>query len=379
MPIKYLYIDDDRFETVRNYINTLERQSSGKFEIHHRQVMAMKDIVNLIREEEFRGVIIDQQLTATSQDNIKVDYFGTTLAQHLRTVMAIGEIPVMPLILLSNEDRIVESFAPDDSSQDLFDFVIKKNKLPDLGVPEKSAETLNELIDAYSLANEVHVEKGDDLRDASIMRLLGTNENEFNHVDKRFIDYIKSKSHDTHAVVSAIYTTLIRSAGMLVTEKMLLTRLGVDKDTSSDWSQLKLKLEDCLYKGIFSGKSRWWFGLIEDWWFSISPENPILQSLNVNERVEILKKKTALKNLSPIELTYKGDQSSHLWVNCVATDVALDPYDALRARDPDLKPWEQPKYLDLLAVLTGNTGNYSIHIEDRNKRLTLQARLKPDA
>jgi hypothetical protein len=379
MPTKYLYIDDDRYETVRAYINTLEAQSEEKFKIHHRQVMNIKDVVNLIREEGFKGVIIDQQLTAESDDNLKVDYFGTTLAQHLRTVMAIGEIAVMPLILLSNEERIVESFTPDDSSHDLFDYVIKKNKLADRGIPKKAAESLNELIHAYKLANEVHNKNGEDLHDNSIMTILGIDEAKFEQVDKRFIDFIKAKSHDTHAVVSAIYSTLVRSAGMLVTEKMLLTRLGIDQSTSADWENLKPRFDNCLYKGIFSTKKRWWFSSIEDWWFSISPENPILQSLDVNERVEILKQKTNLMGLKPITLSYKGNQSSHLWINCVATDVPLDPYDALRARDPDLKPWEQPKYLDLLAVLEGKTGKYSVHIEDRTKRLTLKARLKPDA
>lgn len=379
MSIKYLYIDDDRYDMVKNYISALENQSNECFKIHHRQVMNMKDVVNLVRDERYQGIIIDQQLTATSDEDLRVDYFGTTLAQHLRTVMAIGELPVMPLILLSNEDKIVESFTPDDSSQDLFDFVIKKNKLPVAGVPEKSAIALIELFNAYKVANEVHNKNGDDIHDAGIIKLLGVDETKFNRIDKRFIDYIKAKSHDTHAVISAIYTTLIRSAGMLVTENMLLTRLGIDSKGSPDWKELKSSLENCLYTGVFSTKSRWWFSLIEDWWFSISPENPVLQSLNVKERVDILKKKTGLINLEPLQLSYKGEQSSHLWVNCVATDVPLDPYDALRARDPDLKAWEQPKYLDLLAVLEGNTGNYSVHIEDRNKRTILKARLKPDA
>jgi len=384
MPINYLYIDDERTETLQSLIDCLENESEDKLKIKHKQVMnSIKAIVNFIKagideSTPFSGVIIDQDLKAESDDGNKADYFGTTLAQHLRTEMALSNIDSMPLVLLSNEDVIVESFEPDDASKNLFDYVVKKKEVVKPATRERVVRMLLSLVSAYSLARDCKKPLGSDLVIDEIQILLNCNTQMLEYTDNRFIDFLSSKASDPHALVGSIYSTLVQSAGTLLTEGMLKTKLGVSC-CSRSWDTVKQQFEEYRYFGPFNElKARWWLAGIEDWWFKIHPDD-VLQSLTCEERVSILREKLKLPDLTPIVTRYQnGDQSMHLWVNCVVSGHPLDPYDALRVRDPDAKVWEQPKYLDLLTHLNGKADKYVIHADDKKKVKRLIARLKPD-
>lgn len=381
MPINYLYIDDEKKETLQLLIESMEIESGNEIKIQHTQVMeSMKALVSYIQANKgkYQGLIIDQDLKAASDEGHKADYFGTALAQQLRTEMAIPNLDSIPIILLSNEEVIVESFLPDDSSKNLFDFVIKKMEIAVPEIKSRVSKMLIALVEAYNLAREFRKPLGIDLDKDEIQRLLGCNPDIFKFVDSRFVDFLSSKPSDPHALVGAVYSTLIQSAGMLVTENMLKTKLGISDD-SEGWQVLKNEFKPYMYSGPFKSlKERWWFAGIENWWFSFHEEN-VLQSLTCEERVSILSRHFNISNLNAIRTRYpNGDQSMYLWVNCVASGLPLDPYDALRVRDPDAKIWEQPKYLDLLAFLNGESSKYVVHADDKKKVKHLLERLKPD-
>ncbi|ELY4127976.1 hypothetical protein SMY53_003141 [Cronobacter malonaticus] len=381
MPIKYLYIDDERTEVLQPLINQISGHNVNGLEVHHKQVYpTFADVVSELKNNEYNGLIIDQKLSAISDQGIKADYYGTTLAQQLRTEMAVGNILPIPMVLLSNENVIVESYIPDDSSNDLFDFVIKKHEIAQEEKRLRVSKMLHSLIQAYEKARAVKKDIGIDLNEEELCRLFNCNTGQIDYMDTRFLDFIKSKGGDTHSLVASIYSSLIQSAGMLVTEEMLQTKLGVNKN-SSDWDSVKQRLDAYKYNGPFCDlKDRWWFSGVEDWWDELYPEN-VLQNLTVKERVGVLIEKLSLSHLNPIELSYSdGQQSEYLWVNCVLSGVALDPYDALRVRDPEAKVWEQPKYIDLRAFLNDDDEHphYKIHIDDKDKVKKLLARLKPN-
>ncbi|MBN3253126.1 protein-PII uridylyltransferase [Pectobacterium brasiliense] len=377
MPIKYLYIDDEQTRTLAPVLRLL---NTPEIDIFHKQVYeSFSAVIDDIKRNDYKGLIIDQQLNSVSEDGHKADYFGTTLAQQLRTEMVVGHITAIPLILLSNENVIVESYLPDDSSKDLFDFVIKKNELDNINKSTRAKKMLSSLVHVYDLARQFKKEPGIDLSNNELCTLFNIDLKSLDYMDTRFNDFIRSKANDTHSLVASLYSSLIQSAGMLVSETMLLTKLGIEKD-SDNWNDIKGMLADYLYKGPFSDlKSRWWFSGVEEWWYNVSPEN-VLQSLTCTERVKILNEKFGL-NLSSIQLSYpQGDQSEKLWVNCVVSDIPLDPYDALRIRDPDAKAWEHPKYIDLRAYLEEDydTIRYKIHVDDKSKVKKLISRLKPN-
>ncbi|HDM8167584.1 TPA: hypothetical protein P0E23_000164 [Vibrio harveyi] len=388
MPINYLYIDDEKTEVLESMTSSITSKSNDQLEISHTQVLGtLGEAINYIQkhQDEFKGIIIDQDLKAESEEGKKADYYGTTLAQQLRTDMAISrsdrrapsQLKTMPLVLMSNEDVIVKSFVPDDSSKNLFDFVVNKTSLRESSAQLRTANVLRDLVDAYDVANSLFKVDGE-LNDEEICLILQVDKQRYEYIDSRFLDYIKPKANDPHALVGSIYSSLVQSAGMLVTEDMLKTKLGISGD-SDGWEKLK---EECfkpyLYHGPFGRvKERWWFSGIEDWWYDLHPED-VLQSLTAKERVEILVEKFGFGDLEAISSRYSGDESEYYWVNCVLSGLPLDPFDGLRVRDPDAKAWEQVKYMDLKSFKTDTTEKYAVHRDDRPKVRLLLARLKPD-
>lgn len=378
MSTSFLYIDDDEYQDLSRLISKLN--SDEEISIEHVQVMDIPDVLAKYKQGSYSGFIIDQELTKMSQERKRVAYHGTTLAQHLRTEMTTGSIPHCPIILLSNNRVIVETFKPDDTSADLFDYVIVKDSLTAPEFVERAQLTLKDAVEAYQIANEV--KSSDDISDSAIKKLLSCDDAQFKYLDSRFKDFLRSKSGMPHAMVSLIYTTLVRSAGTLVTEKMLATKFGVDVNNSADWWRLTQELSFAKYLGVFANlKPRWWMSSINQWWYNNSASGVPLQSLSCVERVKELKEIFGFEHLNPIEIKYLGrDQSDKVWVNCVVSGTPLDPYDALRARETGLMPWEQPKYLDIVTVLKREhiKKGYKIHSDDIDKKDLLKSRLVAD-
>ena len=128
------------------------------------------------------------------------------------------------------------------------------------------SKMLHSLIQAYEKARAVKKDIGIDLNEEELCRLFNCNTGQIDYMDTRFLDFIKSKGGDTHSLVASIYSSLIQSAGMLVTEEMLQTKLGVNKN-SLDWDSVKQRLDAYKYNGPFCDlKDRWWFSGVEDWW-----------------------------------------------------------------------------------------------------------------
>lgn len=381
MPIKYLYIDDDETIRIQPLIDELIYHSEGELEIEHTQVRPMQQIKCMFVDGGYDGLIIDQKLDAVNEHGERVDYWGTSLAQNLRTEM-IGEPSVLssPIVLLSNEDVYIRFFDSDESAHNLFDFTFSKSQVSrDDLFAAKASKIITELAKAYALArqNIPNLRKKEVNNQDLLEPLLLWNNDIYEYTDSRFVDYLASKAHDLHFLVSLLLNTFVRSAGLLVTEEMLATKLGVDIGGSEDWEPLLSKLEPYKYNGVFSNlKKRWWMSGIEDWWYEIC-ESQALRALTAEERVDELKNKLGFINLVPISPKYtNGKQSNKFWVNCIVSGTPLDPYDAIVANKPDLMPWEQVIYLDPeITYNRKHVNKFSVHSDFQKKVIPLYKRL----
>lgn len=382
MLIKYLYIDDERKDDIHPLVQELEHFSDGKMQIEHIRVRSMKDITTKFVTESFDGLIIDQKLDAANEDGITFDYWGTSLAQNLRTDMIGLSAPVSPIVLMSNEAIYVEFYDADESAHNLFDFTIKKGMVAECEeYASKVSKILYYLAEAYKIAREdvaPNIQSQDYKSFDLLEPLLKWDEATFQYTDKRFIESAISKSKDIHALISLILNSLVRSAGTLVSEDMLATKLGIDVKKSPDWGNLLASFDIAKYRGIFSNlKPRWWMSRIEDVWYEKYTKNQTLRALTAQERVDALKQIFNLDGLFPITPKYtNGLQSEKFWVNCIVTGTPLDPSDALIASKVDLQPWEQPLYLDPQTVNDRlHYPKYSVHPDYQNKVKVLYKRL----
>lgn len=372
MPIKFLYIDDDKKEDLQLQIDQLVNNSNGVLEIIHTNPIPMLPSLDLVTRGDFDGIIIDQKLDIPGtyqEQNYVADYFGAALAQNFRTHMAAGTAGVksVPIILMSNERNLVDYYDPDETSHNLFDLVIKKIDLTKREVGEHYSNYMVELSNCYSLVRE----------SSDINILLDCQKDILMYLDPRFVSYIETKKNDPYSFTFAITRTFVKSAGILANQKQMATKLGVDFVNSPDWKALCDTFKNYKYSGVFANLAdRWWFVLIEDWWESQG--FPSLKTLTALERVELIKEVTGLQNLSSITKKYPN-QSDKYWVNCCVSDTPLDIYDAVRADCPELKMWEQPRYLDITAVLSmrATSEGYKVHPEDRYKIDILRERLAP--
>lgn len=382
MPTKYFYIDDDNFENLEELIDELEFHSDKQLDITHTRTKPMEAIARLFAEGGYDGLIIDQKLDAANEDGISAGYWGTSLAQNLRTEMTECNIPQAPIVLLSNETVYVQYFDKDENAHNLFDFTLGKTAVSTCdSFAYQASHILLGLAEAYRIAlTEVRPRISTEENLEELLRpLLKWDDKAYRYCDKRFIEHIGAKKGDVHTVISLILNSLVRSCGILLTEKMLATRLGIDIESSSDWEDLKALLVEGAYKGVFSSiKERWWFSRIEDWWYENNIHSSVLRALTASERVEAIKAFTGLHNLVEITPKYtNGKQSEKFWVNCIVSDTPLDPADALLVSRPDLMPWEQPLYLDPQTTHDRkyDRNKYRVHIDHQKKVKPLYWRL----
>jgi hypothetical protein len=139
----------------------------------------------------------------------------------------------------------------------------------------------------------------------------------------------------------------------LVGERILASRLGVDlkKTPSKSWESLSQDVfGSAKYNGIFSdGWERWWAIIIDETFTGIS--NQRLTYLKAEERIDILKEKTGISDLvaaTPLKFC----NSTEFWTICEAYKTPLDPLEGYKVvLNTDLKPWQESKYISLLAIL----------------------------
>lgn len=365
---KYLYIDDENDESVDSLINGFNDLN----EIFIEKMVITKGfnysdlkraILEKIIRNEYQGLLIDLRLDGTGPNHL--EYSAISISSELRSISARKEIVSFPIVLCSTIDKICETYNADKTSQDLFDYTFKKSENPNY--PKFSRKLLS-LIHGYQYLNSGELKL----------------ETIFNRVDLKTLDYRifeKFIEQDTVPYDYAYFTlkTLFHGTNPLVKETILAARLGIDIQESNEaWKELRDSIFiKAKYNGLFNdGWDRWWSDIIIQVFKDITGEK--LSFLNADERVELLSKQTGIKGLIAAK-PIKHNVSSEFWTICEAYKKPLDPLEGFRIQTSmELKPWQEPKYLSLDAILeqAGIDRNLNPHYSEKERIEELKKSLK---
>lgn len=368
--IKYLCIDDQQDSTVDTLLRSITGAGGPIFE--RRTPTEVGAQIDLILEQALAnngrfGVLLDLRLDMEADsDGNKVPYRGPTLAQELRTRMVEGaSSTAFPIVLWSIATKFKNSYVGEDTSHDLFDAVYGKD-VDISNSPDRVGVEMCALAAGYF--------------DLSEAKRLGRKSCEILNISKRvaegvcleFADELDSSLRDaaTHYCARLIMSELLLRPGLLVDERLLAARLGLDMDASGvHWSKLRDEhLSSAKYSGPFSsGWSRWWWSQIEDWWASLGDASSSLRRLSAENRVNILNKSLNIELVpaSPIEPGY----SEKFFTLCAATNRPMDPMDGFRISVSSSKSWQDTVFVSTYAALNRiNKEKWGrIHPSDRER------------
>jgi len=328
MAYKILYIEDQNADTIKADL------ISFGFEVDVNNADDFEAVIDQF-VNQYDAFIIDYRLT----DN-RGRFDAPSYAQTLRTKTKKIAHKDAPIVLISNEVNFVEIFN-DFTSKDLFDFTVTKESFrKDLA---KYTKKINAYINAYNEISSVHF---------NLNKILSIDSNTKidTKLDYRFIDIITNErfNGNVYKYCLLIADSLLSTFGPLIGEDMLSSRLGVSKG-SKDWTKLLDKLDQFKYKGILSDYyDRWWMEDILNWWSEIS-EGKSLRRLTSVERTNFLKKYLSLDLIpnNPVEFC----NSYNFWSICMETKKPIDPSEGFIIQRKELKPWQEPEYLSLIAAL----------------------------
>ena len=352
MPYKYLYIDDESNETVESYQNSL---SNEELIIEYVQIGEINKEYLIKNIHDIDGILLDLRTDELpNEETEKISEFtGAVWGQHIRDLVTIGALEKdVPIVLFSTDKKLRETYFKDMTSNNIFDRFLTKDN-----TPNNAIKKLISLAKGYQV-----ISKQKDFND--LLKIDTIN------LDSRiFSRFIEQNNIPTHEYAQMILKDLIYAKGVLINEKYLASRLGIDKENSEDWEQVKKRFSEAKYTGVFSdGWDRWWMFKVDDIFEEIS--NTYLSYLDAKERVAFLKEKlefTSLNYPEPIEENYSYDY----WTVCKALEKPLDPMEGFRVYSTsEPKPWQEYEYVSLFALLNPQTlrdKDIKIHSLDREK------------
>jgi hypothetical protein len=348
--IKYLYIDDETNDTINSFTSGLKDENLI-IEYKHVDEINPKDFfINNLKN--YDGLLLDLRTDEFSKNS---NFTGSVWGQHVRDLSTDSKLNVkdVPIVLFSTDDKLRATYFKDLTSNNIFDRFLTKGNSPD-----------NAKIKLISLANgyqEISKEKNFN----KLLKIDTVN------LDPRiFSRFEGGEDIPTHEYAQMILKDLIYAKGVLINEKYLASRLGIDKDISADWNKIK-EIFDCVkYKGVFSdGWDRWWMFGVDKLFNNIS--GTFLTYLDAKERVAIIKEKLDLEELSFPEPIDKNESYDY-WTVCKALKKPLDPHEAFKVYTrSEPKPWQEYEYISLSAWLEKSPiieeKNISIHPMDKEK------------
>lgn len=315
-------------------------------------------IVRECSQKCYNGILIDLYLDGGGTNSLK--FKASPIAQQIRTLASEGIISHMPVVLCSTAEKIA-FLEKDRASQDLFDYCFKKGDDPDAIAPK-----LQSLADGYELLNGIN---GNDKFRAIV------NRDPDNFYDNRIVDYLSEDALSTYDIAHRLMVDFIDPTGILITEDIVASRMGVDIDSSGEgWTKLIRDIEAmAMYKGVFaSGWKRFWADLVKDFFLSKSGTKPY-QLLTSRERIDILDHSgyDGLVPATPIKL----NRSSMFNTVCYQSRKPLDAQEGIPKSDSmSLKPWQEREYLSLYSIIHGDYPEIKLGIEGKRMLHELKER-----
>ncbi|XVN18675.1 hypothetical protein QZH46_27745 [Pseudomonas corrugata] len=348
--INYLCIDDQADCTIDQLLSSIE--SGGGISLERWTPTALDSILPRIKafidanQSNGAGVLLDLRLDMDSdQAKERVNYRGPTLAQELRTRMAEGGIPPAPIVLWSVNSKFKSSYNNEDTSHDLFDDVYEKDR----EIVENPSVVASRLVSLAKGYKALHGASGASMA----LSLLALDSDIDSMLYAQFLDEYKElvDKRSVHDIARLLLNDLVRVQGLLVGEKLLAARLGVDiAQSGNSWAVIKSALQFSSYAGPFcEGWNRWWWYKVEGWWFELFGDKYDLRGVSSLERVGLLNDKLDV-NLAPASPIAEG-YSTKFFTLCAGTSRPLDPHDGLRVVCRGARDWHDPAYVSIYAAL----------------------------
>jgi len=359
--INYLYIDDEKeADAIRDGLNDtgiikVDLIEPASFE---KQAARLKDDMLI----QYKGLILDLRLDDNPKSQAK--YTAPSLAQALRFEAGINSDLAMefPIILCSTDKKIQESYAHENTSHDLFDYIFKKDEAPDY---KKIAAKLKSLAKGYSF-----IKQNLDELDNIIKRKIGELDN---RIFSKFLG--ENVTFSIHDLASFIKKELIEQPGPLINEKILAARLGVDIEKSEGWTDLLGYFSTPIkYTGVFAEAwERWWSDLLLNKFKELTGQR--LPALTAVERVQLLIEHTKINKLvaaTPLPRAI----SNNFWTICEYYQVPLDPLEAVKEyTNKEPSPWQEYRYLSIDAALERKG---KIHISEKERLERIKEQLESE-
>lgn len=364
MTYRFLYIDDNPTNDSQSLIEVIN--SYKLISVFHEKPGAWSVTNELVDKyiNEIDGLIIDWKLNEFIDS---VDFNTEAFVQELRLRISDQEksISSIPIVLCSANPDFAVKYLQDRSKHNLFDLVLDKQKLTEQFVSVQLAA----LAEGYKIIN----------RQSDILKMLAIEDSTV--LDTRFFDILgeKLKIGPISETVQFLMKDFIGCPGILIDESLLAVRLGIDKDSSEGWNDVKRYFveQQTSYEGIFSsGWRRFWMPLLNSKWKELTGRP--FRAMAADEKVEFLLFR-GFKNIKPIKLQ-EMCISNKFWTICVNSNVAIDTVDGLLASCAESTfPWQDLQYISPLSAVkeTGvRVAKSELHRLDNYKSLYEQTHVR---
>lgn len=351
--VEYIFIDDESNKSVESIINGLNDTK----EIHISQLSIssddglesltekIKDQINCEDKNTAYGILIDLCLNGEGENSI--GFTASPIAQHIRTLSSTThEIPNIPIVLCSTNEKIKKTYNADKACHDLYDY--KFSKTADIQWV-KVAKKMRALANGYAQLGIY----------SSMEQIL--NREDITNLDSRIFESLEAPN-STYDVAHFLIKDLFQHPGPMIKETVVAARLGIDIQNSGQaWKQLLEFISPQIhYNGIFaSGWKRYWTDQLDSLFKTYSGGNPS-STYTAKERVEIIKQATQIEGLQtalPIEFC----TSTYYNTICEALKRPIDSLEAYEIYESyDLRSWQEPKYLSFFALASGQNQDIQI-------------------
>jgi hypothetical protein len=338
----WLFVDDQADEAIA--IAKRLTEASNTIEIQYRTPDNFRDEI-LTQNKKIDGALLDVNLSGIQKEHGT----GPGIAQDIRIKQRRGSVHEFPVVRFSTREQVRRNIGGDPGSDDLFDHKISKDDA-EPGHEEDITRCLSGVLTVYS---EISNRK---LRSEALAA-------EFLGLDKRSTEAwsdwsLHSKlcvagATAVHVAAGVLLRDFLNQPGLLINERVLSYRLGVDPARSkNDWNRLLQQLSKFRYSGAGAPYfSRWWARGLEDWWLSVAPDAGSLAFTPAKERVAQLKKVLNLQGLVELSMP-KGSAGTRPWSPCSLSaeqdpplHIPLDPDESVRFAPLQYHPsWVDPTF-----------------------------------
>lgn len=330
MEYRILYLEDQKADSL---INDFKEHD---IEVVVNKASRVEEAIKAMTSARYDAYLMDYRLSEG-----KGSFNAPAFAGYLRTEDKKGRSIQAPIIMITNETGL-HIVNDEQNKQDMFDLIIRKEEY------SKSAKDSINMVIAYIEAYKTILES--DMRLEDVLQL--TKNETKDYIDSRLQKEMTNSKEEKNVFryLKLISEYLLASPGLLIDDRYLAARLGVDKKTSGDeWIKLMEVLENYRYRGVLSSAvNRWWMPKLKYWWATINPKEP-LRMKDASERVDILNKKFNL-HLKEAK-TIKHCDSSTFWAVCRALNRPIDPAEGYVCNSRYKMPWEENEYISLLGAL----------------------------